>query len=133
MSSNNRGQIAPITAAELAQSYGIRVYTIGVGTMGTAPMPVNTPFGMRLQDVQVEIDEAVLEKIADKTGGKYFRATDNAKLAEIYAEIDKLEKTIIDVQKFSKRKDEYFPWLLAAAVILFLEIFTRSVFLKNVP
>lgn len=130
---NNSGMISPVTAADIAQQYNIRVYTIGVGTMGTAPMPVNTPFGMRLQDVQVEIDEAVLGKIADKTGGKYFRATDNAKLAEIYTEIDKLEKTIMDVQKFSKRKDEYFPWLLAAVVVLFLEIFTRSVFLKNVP
>lgn len=130
---NNSGMISPLTAADIARQLNIRVYTIGVGTMGTAPMPVNTVFGVRTQDVQVEIDEDVLQKIADKTGGKYFRATSNSKLAEIYGEIDKLEKTIMDVQKFSKRKDEYFPWLLAAAMILFIEILVKSVFLKNVP
>jgi Ca-activated chloride channel homolog len=130
---NNSGMISPLTAADIAKQYNIRVYTIGVGTMGTAPMPVNTVFGTRLQDVQVEIDEDVLQKIAEKTGGKYFRATDNAKMAQIYQEIDKLEKTIMDIQKFSKRKDEYFNWLLAAGIVLFLEIFIRSVFLKNTP
>jgi Ca-activated chloride channel family protein len=130
---NNTGMISPLTAADIAHQYNIRVYTIGVGTMGTAPMPVNTIFGMRTQDVKVEIDEDVLQKIAQKTGGQYFRATDNAKLAEIYGEIDKLEKTILDVQKFSKRKDEYFPWLMIAALILFSEIFLRAVFLKNTP
>jgi Ca-activated chloride channel family protein len=130
---NNRGMISPLTAADIALQNNIRVYTIGVGTMGMAPMPVNTIFGTRTQDVQVEIDEDVLQKIADKTGGKYFRATDNAKLSQIYGEIDKLEKTILDVQKFSKRKDEYFPWLLIAAIILFVEIFLRAVFLKTTP
>jgi Ca-activated chloride channel family protein len=130
---NNAGMISPLTAADIAKQYNIRVYTIGVGTMGLAPMPVNTVFGTQTQDVQVEIDEDVLQKIADKTGGKYFRATDNAKLVEIYGEIDKLEKTILDVQKFSKRKDEYFPWLLAAVIILFSEIFLRAVFVKTTP
>ncbi len=130
---NNRGMVSPVTAADIAKNYNIRVYTIGVGTMGMAPMPVSTMFGMRTQDVQVEIDEEVLERIAETTGGQYFRATDNAKLAAIYQEIDKLEKTILDVQKFSKRKDEYFPWLLAAAIVLFLEIFLRAMFLKNIP
>ncbi len=130
---NNRGMVSPVTAADIAKNYSIRVYTIGVGTMGMAPMPVSTMFGMRTQDVQVEIDEEVLGKIAETTGGQYFRATDNAKLAAIYQEIDKLEKTILDVQKFSKRKDEYFPWLLAAAIIFLLEIFLRTVFLKNMP
>jgi len=130
---NNSGMISPLTAADIAKQYNIRVYTIGVGSMGTAPMPVQTPFGIRLQDVQVEIDEDVLQKIAEKTGGQYFRATDNSRLAEVYKEIDTLEKTIMDVQKFSKRKDEYFPWLLTAALILFLEIFLRAVFLKNTP
>jgi Ca-activated chloride channel family protein len=130
---NNRGMISPLTAADIAMQYNIRVYTIGVGTTGTAPMPVNTVFGTRIQDVQVEIDEAVLKSIAENTGGKYFRATDNAKLAAIYDEIDKMEKTIMDIQKFSKRKDEYLLWVLAAAIILFMEIFIRSVFLKNIP
>jgi Ca-activated chloride channel family protein len=130
---NNTGMISPLTAADIAMQNNIRVYTIGVGTMGTAPMPVNTVFGVQTQNVPVEIDEDILQKISDKTGGKYFRATDNAKLAEIYHEIDKLEKTILDVQKFSKRKDEYFPWLLAAVLIFFSEILMRSVFLKNTP
>jgi len=130
---NNRGMISPATAADIAFDNNIRVYTIGVGTMGTAPMPVNTVFGMRTQNVQVEIDEEILQSIAEKTGGKYFRATDNDKLVQIYSEIDKLEKTIMDVQKFSKRKDEYFPWLLFAALALFLEILLRSVFLKSTP
>jgi Ca-activated chloride channel homolog len=130
---NNSGMISPLTAADIAQQLNIRVYTIGVGSRGTAPMPVNTVFGTRYQDVPVEIDEDVLQKIASKTGGKYFRATDNASLAEIYREIDKMEKTIMDIQKFSKRKDEYFPWLLAASVLLFLEILFRSLLLKNTP
>jgi Ca-activated chloride channel family protein len=130
---NNAGMISPLTAADIALQHNIRVYTIGVGSMGTAPMPVNTIFGTRTQDVQVEIDEDILQKIADKTGGKYFRATDNAKLAEIYREIDKLEKTILDIQKFSKRKDEYFLWLLIAVAVLFTEIFLRTLFLKNTP
>ncbi|MCP5515584.1 MAG: VWA domain-containing protein [Spirochaetales bacterium] len=130
---NNSGMISPLTAADIASQYNIRVYTIGVGTTGTAPMPVNTVFGTQLQDVKVEIDEDVLRKIAEKTGGQYFRATDNAKLAEIYKEIDKLEKTILNVQKFSKRKDEYFVWLFAAVLLLFSEILIRNIFLRNTP
>lgn len=90
---NNRGSIAPVTAAELAKTYGIRVYTIGVGTYGEAPYPVQTPFGIQLQNVPVEIDEAVLKQIASVTGGQYFRATDNDKLQQIYNEIDQLEKS----------------------------------------
>ncbi|MCM1441552.1 MAG: VWA domain-containing protein, partial [Roseburia sp.] len=88
---NNRGMIAPVTAAELAKTYGIRVYTIGVGTYGEAPYPVQTPFGIQLQNVPVEIDEDVLKQIAATTGGQYFRATDNDKLKQIYQEIDQLE------------------------------------------
>jgi len=130
---NNRGTIGPVTAAEIASEYGIRVYTIGVGTMGTAPMPVQTIFGIKTQDMPVEIDEKVLKDVAGKTGGKYFRATDNAKLALIYQEIDKLEKTIIDVEKFSKRKDEYFPYLFAACILLLVEIILRTTILKRIP
>lgn len=130
---NNRGMISPLTAADIAANLNIRVYTIGVGTMGTAPMPVNTVFGIRTQEVPVEIDEEVLRQIAEKTGGQYFRATSNSKLAEIYQEIDKLEKTILDIQKFSNRKDEYFPWLMAVVIALFMELLIRTVFLKNMP
>lgn len=89
---NNRGEIAPTTAAELAKTYGIRVYTVGIGTQGTAPYPFQTPFGIQMQDMPVEIDEATLTKIAELTGGKYFRATDNNKLKAIYEEIDQMEK-----------------------------------------
>lgn len=130
---NNRGTIGPVTAAEIASEYGIRVYTIGVGTMGTASMPIETVFGIQTQDVKVEIDEKVLKDVAEKTGGKYFRATDNSKLALIYQEIDKLEKTIIDIEKFSKRKDEYFPFLIAAAILLLLEIILRLTYLRSTP
>ncbi len=130
---NNRGMIGPVTAAEIAVQYGIRVYTIGVGTIGTAPMPVQTVFGTQVQNVQVEIDEKVLKEIAGKTGGQYFRATDNAKLTLIYQQIDKLEKTIIDVEKFSKRKDEYFPYLLTAVILFLMEILLRSTFIKSIP
>ena len=130
---NNMGTIGPVTAAEIAAEYGIRVYTIGVGTMGTAPMPVKTIFGMQTQNVKVEIDEKILKEVAEKTGGKYFRATNNAKLFEIYQEIDKLEKTILDVEKFSRRKDEYFPYLIAAFLLFFIEIVLRLTYLRNNP
>ena len=86
---NNRGEIAPITAAEIAKTFGIRVYTIGIGTIGTAPFPVQTPFGVQMRDIEVKIDEKTLETIASLTDGKYFRATNNLKLAEIYKEIDR--------------------------------------------
>jgi len=130
---NNRGTIGPVTAAEIAADYGIRVYTIGVGTMGTAPMPVQTVFGIQTRDVRVEIDEKILKDVAEKTGGKYFRATDNVKLAQIYQEIDQLEKTILDVEKFSRRKDEYFPYLIAAALLFLIELLLRNTYLRNIP
>jgi Ca-activated chloride channel family protein len=103
---NNRGAIAPLTAADIAKTFGIRVYTIGVGTHGMAPAPVQTPFGTRIQQVKVEIDEEILKEISKKTDGRYFRATDNEKLREIYAEIDALEKSKIDVREYSKKEEE---------------------------
>ena len=129
---NNRGEIAPATAADIAKTYGIRVYTIGVGTMGTAPYPVQTPFGTQYQNLPVEIDEAILKDIALKTGGKYFRATDNNKLVQVYAEIDKLEKSKIDVRQFTRKEEKF----MIPAVILFgllvLEILTRITLYKNI-
>ncbi|MBR6269034.1 MAG: VWA domain-containing protein, partial [Bacteroidales bacterium] len=95
---NNRGEITPAMAAEIASTYGIRVYTIGVGAMGTAPYPVMTPWGVQLQQIPVEIDEPLLKDIADQTGGKYFRATDNKKLLEIYGEINRMEKNRTTVE-----------------------------------
>ena len=131
---NNQGDIGPVTAAELALSYGIRVYTIGVGSKGQAPFPMQDMFGRTVvQKIPVEIDEEVLEKIALLTNGKYFRATDNTKLREIYQEIDTLEKTQLDVKQFSKRKDEYFPLLVLALVLLGLEIVSRYTLFRMIP
>jgi len=130
---NNRGEIAPLTAVEIANTFGIRAYTIGVGTEGTAPYPVQTPFGIRYQQMKVQIDENVLKKIASMTGGRYFRATDNQKLKEIYAEINKLEKSKIDVKEFSKRQEEYLSFALLAAILLFAEWFLRYTVFRIIP
>ncbi len=119
---NNRGFIDPLTAAGIAQSFGIRVYTIGVGTIGTAPYPVQTPFGVQYQNVPVEIDEALLMKIAVQTGGQYFRATDNKKLKAIYDEIDRLEKTKIEVTQFRRHSEEFYATAGLAGLLLLLEL-----------
>ena len=128
---NNRGEIAPLTAAEIAKTFGVRVYTIGVGTQGVAPYPVETPFGMQYQDMPVEIDEPILKEIAKKTGGRYFRATDNDKLLEVYKEIDKMEKSKIDVRLYSRKEEKFFQPALAAFLILVLELIARFTLFKN--
>jgi Ca-activated chloride channel homolog len=128
---NNRGEIAPATAAGIAKTYGVRVYTIGVGTQGMAPYPVNTPFGIQYQDMPVEIDEAILKEISETTGGKYFRATDNDKLQQVYKEIDKLEKSKIDVRQFSRKEEKYFLPALIAFCLLALEILVRNTIFRN--
>lgn len=130
---NNRGEIAPVTAAELAKTFGIRVYTVGVGTIGTAPYPIQTPFGVQVRDVEVKIDEQTLQKIASTTDGEYFRATNNNKLAQIYQEIDKLEKSKIDVKEFSKREEEYLKYALAGALLLLLALFLKTTIFRNIP
>lgn len=130
---NNCGAIAPEKAAELAQTFGIRVYTIGVGTMGTAQVPVQTAFGTQMQDMEVKIDEPLLQNIAKMTGGQYFRATDNKSLESIYSEIDKLEKTILEVRHYTQHTDEYFPFALAALVLLILEVVLRNTLLRTIP
>jgi Ca-activated chloride channel family protein len=131
---NNRGDVGPVTAAEIAAGFGIRVYTIGVGTEGNAPIPVQDMFGrMVTRNMPVEIDEEVLQKIAETTDGAYFRATDNNKLREIYQEIDQMEKTRMDVKQFSKKKEEYFPFLLAALLLLLAEILLRYTVLRTIP
>ncbi len=130
---NNRGMIAPVTAAELAKTYGIRVYTIGVGTYGEAPYPVQTPFGVQLQNVTVEIDESVLKQIAATTGGQYFRATDNDKLKQIYQEIDQLEKSKIEVKHFSKKQEQYFWFALIGMLLLIAEGILRYTVLRKIP
>ncbi|WP_288123879.1 vWA domain-containing protein [Parabacteroides goldsteinii] len=112
---NNAGEIAPVTAAEIAKTFGIRVYSIGVGTQGMAPYPFQTAFGVQYQDIQ------------------YFRATDNASLKEIYSEIDKMEKTKISVQQYSKKQEEYKNWALLLFALLLVEILLRNTLLRNIP
>ena len=130
---NNTGEVAPQTAGEIAREFGIRVYTIGVGTMGTAPMPVQTPFGQQYQQVEVEIDEETLTEIAQLTGGKYFRATNKERLQQTYKEIDELEKTRISTIEFSEKNDEFLPFLLLAGLLLLLEIVLRYTVFRTVP
>ncbi len=119
---NNSGEVAPQTAAEIAKTYGVRVYTIGVGANGMAPYPVMTPWGVEMQNMQVEIDEDLLKGISEATGGRYFRATDNTKLAEIYSEINKMEKARTSVDSFPVYKELFGRFGLAALVCLLLEL-----------
>ncbi len=130
---NNAGEIAPITAAEIARTFGIRVYTIGVGTIGTAPYPVPTPYGTQLRDIEVKIDEKMLQEIASLTDGKYFRATNNTKLEEIYKEIDQLEKSKIEVREFSRRSEEFMPYAVAGILLLIASLFLRTTVFRSIP
>jgi Ca-activated chloride channel homolog len=130
---NNMGSLDPRSAAEIAKLYGIRIYTIGIGSMGQAPYPVQTPFGMQTQMMEVKIDEPLLLEIAKGTDGKYFRATNNAKLRAIYQEIDKMEKSKIDVTEFRKKKEEFLPLVLLAFILIGLEMLLRYLYLKNIP
>ncbi len=130
---NNAGSIPPLTAAEIAKNFGVRVYTIGVGTKGMAPYPVQTPFGnVVYQDVEVQIDEETLQKIATITGGAYFRATDNKSLEKIFEEIDKLEKSKIQVTEFSKKKEEFLPLAAMALLLLSISFITERTMLKSI-
>ncbi len=129
---NNCGEVAPEMAAEIAKTYGIRVYTIGVGANGTAPYPVITPWGVETRNVQVEIDEALLQRIAEATGGRYFRATDNTKLAEIYSEIGKMEKVRTTIDSFPVYKELYGKYAVAALICLLLELLVRFL-MKRLP
>ena len=119
---NNRGEVSPQMAAEIAKTYGVRVYTIGVGKEGMAPYPVMTPWGVEVKNVQVEIDEALLSEIAESTGGRYFRATDNTKLAEIYAEINKMEKAKTSVDSFPVYKELFGMYASLALLAILLEL-----------
>ena len=130
---NNSGTIPPLTAAEIAQKFGIRVYTIGVGTEGFAPYPFQTPFGIQYQEVEVKIDEKTLQDIATLTDGKYFRATNNNSLREIYKDIDALEKSKIEITEFHKRAEEFLPFALWALGLLFLGFLLQITYLKQIP
>ncbi len=122
---NNRGEIAPQMAIEIAKTYGIRVYTIGVGAMGEAPYPMMTPYGVKEMMVKVEIDEDLLKEIASETGGEYFRATDNTKLLEIYRQINEMEKSRTTVDSFPLYKEEFNRFALVALAALLLEFVLR--------
>ena len=129
---NNCGEMSPQTAAEIAKTYGVRVYTIGVGANGMAPYPVMTPWGMDVQNVKVEIDEDLLKGIAESTGGRYFRATDNTKLSEIYTEINKMEKARTTVDSFPVYKELFPAYALVALICLLLELLL-TVFIRRLP
>lgn len=129
---NNCGEVSPLTAAEIAKTYGVRVYTIGVGANGTAPYPVMTPWGVEMQNLQVEIDEDLLKQISQTTGGRYFRATDNTKLAEIYSEINKMEKSRTTVDSFPVYKELFGKYAIAALICLLLELVVRLL-LRRMP
>jgi Ca-activated chloride channel family protein len=130
---NNAGEIDPVTAAQIAQKFGIRIYTVGVGSLGQAPYPFQTPFGIRRQMVPVEIDENLLKQISEITGGKYFRATSNRKLAEIYEEIDKLEKTKVEVTSYRHAKELFFFWALGGLILLLTEFSLEKFYLRKLP
>ena len=130
---NNRGEISPQMAAEIAKTYGVRVYTIGVGKEGMAPYPVMTPWGVEVQNVKVEIDEALLAEIAESTGGRYFRATDNTKLAEIYSEINKMEKARTTVDSFPIYKELFGKYALLALLAIFLELVFNWFIIRRLP
>ncbi|HEX2683478.1 MAG TPA: VWA domain-containing protein [Ferruginibacter sp.] len=130
---NNGGMIDPNTAKEIAKATGVRVYTIGIGTEGYAPVPVQTIGGIVTQREKVNIDEKLLKQIANETGGKYFRAKDNESLVNIYAEIDKLEKSRIDVTALRRYSEKFFPFAIAAAMLVFLELFLRMTTFRKFP
>ena len=130
---NNRGEISPQMAAEIAKTYGVRVYTIGVGKEGMAPYPVMTPWGVEVQNVKVEIDEALLKEIAESTGGRYFRATDNTKLAEIYSEINKMEKARTTVDSFPIYKELFGKYALLALLAILLELVFNWFIIRRLP
>jgi Ca-activated chloride channel homolog len=134
---NNRGEVAPVTAAEIARTYGIRVYTVGVGSHGTAPYPVQvqTAFGIQTQirDVEVKIDEETLQEIASIADGKYFRATNNTALEEIYKEIDQLEKSKIEVHEFSRKSEEFKPFAIAGILLLIISLLLQLTLFRNIP
>lgn len=130
---NNAGEIDPVSAAQIAKTFGVRIYTIGVGTKGEAPYPVSTPFGTRYQMVPVEIDEAVLQNISGTTNGKYFRATNNKALQDIYAEIDKLEKTKVEITSYRNAKELFYAWLGGGLLLLLFEVGLSRTVLRKIP
>jgi N-terminal double-transmembrane domain len=131
--SNNSGDIAPITAAEIAKTFGVRIYTIGVGTTGIVNIPVPTPMGIQYQRMQSDFDAKSLQDIANLTGGIYYHATDNSKLRRIYQSIDQLEKTKISVKEYSKKEEQFYLFSIFAFVFLSLEVLLRNTVFRKIP
>lgn len=130
---NNRGEIDPITAAKIAATYGIRVYTVGVGAQGQAPYPVETPFGIQRRLIPVDLDEKTLTTVAEMTGAQYFRATDNRTLRTIYKEIDQLERTKIEVTAYKRYREHFYAWLMSGLLMLLVEVGLSSTVLRKIP
>jgi Ca-activated chloride channel family protein len=130
---NNAGVIDPLTAAEIASIYGIRVYTIGVGSKGAVPYPFQTPLGVQYRQVEIPVDENLLRQMAEMTGGNYYWADSQTKLQDIYGEIDQLERTRIDVTEYTRKRDEFFPLALIALLLLIIEMLFRNTWLKTNP
>ncbi len=130
---NNGGLIDPSTAKEIAKTFKIKVYTIGVGTDGYAPTPVSTPMGIVMQNQKVSIDEKLLQNIASETGGKYFRATDNKSLENIYNEIDRMEKSKVEITTFHHYTEKFYPLIFAAMALLLLEIILKYTIFRKFP
>ena len=130
---NNGGLIDPSTALEIAKTFHVKVYTIGVGTEGYAPTPVSTPLGIVMQNQKVSIDENLLKNIATQTGGQYFRATDNQSLEKIYSQIDKMEKSKVEITTFHHYSEKFYPFIFAALALLFVEIVLRFTLFKKFP
>lgn len=131
--SNNAGEISPLTAAEIARSLGIRVYTIGVGTNKVAPYPMPVAGGVQYVNIPVEIDNKTLSEIASKTDGNFYRATNNKELKQIYRDIDQLERSKLNVKKFSKRYEAFQPFAIAALLALLLELLLRLTYFRRIP
>jgi Ca-activated chloride channel family protein len=130
---NNGGLIDPKTAKEIAKAFRVRVYTIGVGSEGFAPQPINTPLGIVMQNEKVSIDEKLLKEISDETGGKYFRARDNESLAGIYRNIDVLEKSKIEIINTIRYQDKFFPFVIGAIIFLLLEVILNYTVFRKFP
>src|SRR5665213_1331810 len=130
---NNGGLIDPATALEIAKTFHVKVYTIGVGTDGYAPTPVSTPLGIVMQNQKVSIDETLLKNIAQQTGGEYFRATDNKSLESIYKQIDTMEKSKVEITTFHRYSEKFYPFIFAAMALLLIEIILRYTLFKKFP
>jgi len=131
---NNQGEVDPLLAADVAKTYGVKVYTIGAGTNGMAMYPVHNPlFGKQYRQVPVQIDEEVLQKISAQTEGRYFRATNDTELEGIYSEIDKLEKTKIEIKEFTRYSEMFIYFLFIGLVCFFLEFLLANTWLQKIP